>query len=79
MDTTRRVPGRAYQKVRDPERLLIEERAEALSAAGTRCQMMIRLCTLSRGSKRPRRLVQRKLLAFPNKLQLRKICGVREK
>ena len=34
MDTTRRVPGRAYQKVRDPERLLIEERAEALSAAG---------------------------------------------
>ncbi|EPM47680.1 hypothetical protein A262_24657 [Pseudomonas syringae pv. actinidiae ICMP 19073] len=44
-----------------------------------RCQMMIRLCTLSRGSKRPRRLVQRKLLAFPNKLQLRKICEVREK
>jgi hypothetical protein len=34
MDTTRRVPGRAYQSVRDPERLLIEERAEALSAAG---------------------------------------------
>lgn len=34
MDTTRRVPGRAYQKVRDPEHLLIEERAEALSAAG---------------------------------------------
>ncbi|WP_316044634.1 hypothetical protein [Pseudomonas sp. Marseille-Q5117] len=34
MDTTRRIPGRAYQKVRDPERLLIEERAEALSAAG---------------------------------------------
>ncbi|VVO40343.1 hypothetical protein [Pseudomonas fluorescens] len=34
MDTTRRVPGWAYQKVRDPERLLIEERAEALSAAG---------------------------------------------
>ncbi|WP_244970285.1 DUF7693 family protein [Pseudomonas lactis] len=34
MDTTRRVPGRAYQTVRDPERLLIEERAEALSAAG---------------------------------------------
>lgn len=34
MDTTRRVPGRAYQAVRDPERLLIEERAEALSAAG---------------------------------------------
>ncbi|WP_244647544.1 DUF7693 family protein [Pseudomonas kielensis] len=34
MDTTQRVPGRAYQTVRDPERLLIEERAEALSAAG---------------------------------------------
>ncbi len=34
MDTTRRVPGRAYQTVRDPERLLIEGRAEALSAAG---------------------------------------------
>lgn len=34
IDTTRRVPGRAYQKVRDPERLLMEERAEALSAAG---------------------------------------------
>lgn len=34
MDKTRRVPGRAYQAVRDPERLLIEERAEALSAAG---------------------------------------------
>lgn len=34
VDTTRRVPGRAYQTVRDPERLLIEERAEALSAAG---------------------------------------------
>ena len=45
MDTTRRVPGRAYQTVRDPERLLIEERAEALSAAGY--PMMIRLCTLS--------------------------------
>jgi broad specificity phosphatase PhoE len=34
MDATWRVPGRAYQVVRDPERLLIEERAEALSAAG---------------------------------------------
>src|SRR5687768_12290906 len=34
MDTARRVLGRAYQTVRDPERLLIEERAEALSAAG---------------------------------------------
>ena len=34
MDTTRRVPGRAYQTVRDPEHLLIEERAEALAAAG---------------------------------------------
>jgi hypothetical protein len=47
MDTTRRIPGRAYQKVRDPERLLIEERAEALSAI--RCQLMTRLCTLSEG------------------------------
>ena len=36
MDTTRRVTDRAYQAVRDPERLLIEERAEALSAAGYR-------------------------------------------
>lgn len=34
MDTTWRVPGRAYQAARDPERLLIEGRAEALSAAG---------------------------------------------
>ncbi|WLH35170.1 hypothetical protein PSH79_25205 [Pseudomonas sp. FP2196] len=34
MDTTRRVPSRTYQVARDPERLLIEERAEALSAAG---------------------------------------------
>ena len=34
MDATWRVPGRAYQAVRDPERLLIEKRAEALSAAG---------------------------------------------
>ncbi|WP_348775205.1 hypothetical protein [Pseudomonas sp. AL10] len=34
MDTTRRVPGRTYQVARDPERLLIEARAEALSAAG---------------------------------------------
>ncbi len=34
MDATWRVPGRAYQAARDPERLLIEERAEALSAAG---------------------------------------------
>lgn len=34
MDATWRVPGRAYQVVRDPKRLLIEERAEALSAAG---------------------------------------------
>lgn len=31
---TQRVPGRPYQAVRDPERLLIEERAQALSAAG---------------------------------------------
>lgn len=29
-----RVPGRTYQAVRNPERLLIEARAEALSAAG---------------------------------------------
>lgn len=28
------MPGRVYQASRDPERLLIEERAEALSAAG---------------------------------------------
>ncbi|OAJ49617.1 hypothetical protein ALQ29_02939 [Pseudomonas marginalis pv. marginalis] len=34
MDSIWRVPGRAYQVARDPERLLIEERAEALSAAG---------------------------------------------
>jgi hypothetical protein len=34
MDATWRVPGRAYQVARDPERLLIEERAEALSTAG---------------------------------------------
>ncbi|WP_434605020.1 DUF7693 family protein [Pseudomonas sp. Z4-7] len=34
MDATWRVSGRAYQVARDPERLLIEERAEALSAAG---------------------------------------------
>lgn len=34
MDTTWRVPSRVYQVARDPERLLIEERAEALSAAG---------------------------------------------
>lgn len=31
---TQCVPGRSYQAVRDPERLLIEERAQALSAAG---------------------------------------------
>lgn len=31
---TQRVPGRSYQAFRDPERLLIEERAQALSAAG---------------------------------------------
>ena len=34
MDETKRVEGRAYQSARDPERVLIEERAEALSAAG---------------------------------------------
>jgi len=34
MDAAWRVPGRAYQVARDPERLLIEERAEALSVAG---------------------------------------------
>lgn len=31
---TQRVPGRVYQAVRDPERQLMEERAEVLSAAG---------------------------------------------
>jgi len=31
---TQRVPGRVYQAARDPGRLLIEDRAEALSAAG---------------------------------------------
>lgn len=34
MATSRRVPGRAYQTGHDPERLLIEERAEAPAAAG---------------------------------------------
>lgn len=34
IDATWRIPGRAYQAVRDPGRLLIEQRAEALSAAG---------------------------------------------
>lgn len=34
MDANWRVPGRAYQVTRDPERLLIEERAETLAAAG---------------------------------------------
>ena len=34
MDDAWRVPGRAYQIARDPERRLIEERAEALSVAG---------------------------------------------
>lgn len=34
IDATWRVLGRTYQVTRDPERLLIEERAEALSAAG---------------------------------------------
>jgi hypothetical protein len=34
IDVAQCVLGRAYQAVRDPERLLIEERAEALSAAG---------------------------------------------
>lgn len=34
MDATCRVPGKVYQVARDPERLLIEERAEAPSAAG---------------------------------------------
>lgn len=33
MDVTRYLPGRAYQVARDPERLLIEERPEVLSAA----------------------------------------------
>lgn len=34
IDVTQCVPGRAYQAVRNPGRLLIEQRAEALSAAG---------------------------------------------
>lgn len=34
MELNRRVPGMAYQAVRDPKRLLIEERAVALSVAG---------------------------------------------
>lgn len=34
MDAAWRVPDRAYQVTRDPERLLIEERAEALSLSG---------------------------------------------
>lgn len=34
INVTQRVPGRAYQAVRDPERLLIEKHAEALSVAG---------------------------------------------
>jgi probable phosphoglycerate mutase len=34
VEVNRRVPGRAYQAVRDPKRLLIEKRAEALSVAG---------------------------------------------
>jgi hypothetical protein len=33
MDVIRRVPGRAYQAARDPVRLLIEERANALYEA----------------------------------------------
>ena len=33
------VPGRAYQVTCDPERLLIEERAKALSAAGYPLQL----------------------------------------
>ncbi len=34
LGVTQRVPGRAYQAARDPERMLNEERAETLSAAG---------------------------------------------
>ncbi|VVM87014.1 hypothetical protein PS619_02617 [Pseudomonas fluorescens] len=34
MDETQRVKGRVYQSARDPERVLIEKRAKALSAAG---------------------------------------------
>lgn len=34
-----RVPGRSYQAVRDPERLLVEERAKALSAKGYPLQL----------------------------------------
>jgi hypothetical protein len=34
MDETQRIKGRTYQATRDPERVLIEDRAKALSAAG---------------------------------------------
>ncbi len=34
MDETHWVKGRTYQAARDPERVLFEERAKALSAAG---------------------------------------------
>lgn len=79
MDTTRRVPSRTYQVARDPEHLLIEERAEALSAAGYPLPNDDPAMYAEQRLKRPRRLVQRKLMAFSNKLQLRKICEVREK
>ncbi|MBB6286767.1 MULTISPECIES: hypothetical protein [unclassified Pseudomonas] len=50
MDAIWRVPGRAYQVARDPERLLIEERAEALSAAGYPLPGDDpAMCTLSKG------------------------------
>lgn len=39
IEVTHRVPGRSYQAVRDPERLLVEERAKALSAKGYPLQL----------------------------------------
>lgn len=39
IEVTHRVPGRSYQTVRDPERLLVEERAKALSAKGYPLQL----------------------------------------
>ncbi|MGP5444972.1 DUF7693 family protein [Pseudomonas helleri] len=39
MEVTHRVLGRSYQAVRDPERVLVEERAKALSAKGYPLQL----------------------------------------
>lgn len=68
-----RVPGRTYQVNRDPERFLIEKRAEALSLLGYPLfWKTIRLCMLSRGSIKPgRQLGQRKLVVLRSTLQLR--------